>query len=183
MRTFRITVAGLAALIWSGTLAASGPTGAYAVLDRVVFEPNAQSPERVQLWGAFAFVDGGIQGGQGFTSPKRGFMYFTMPASATASQAQTIRKEWADLRSVAGSGQAVAFGNWGYIGRFDDQAMFYVTVRVSPTLARGVEIHVHPESTKTPEPVPYITDTGIVRLPATGSHAEVVRRLRDSLKR
>jgi hypothetical protein len=43
----------------------------FAVVEKVIFEPNEQAPERIQLWGAFAFVSGGIQGN--FTAaPQRG---------------------------------------------------------------------------------------------------------------
>jgi hypothetical protein len=31
----------------------------------------------------------------------------------------TELKEWSDLKAVAGTGQAVAFGRWGYIGAFE----------------------------------------------------------------
>jgi len=40
-------------------LIASGPVGFYAVIEKVVFEPDEKAPERMQLWGAFAVVDGG----------------------------------------------------------------------------------------------------------------------------
>ncbi|HWN99480.1 MAG TPA: hypothetical protein VNS63_09445, partial [Blastocatellia bacterium] len=31
-------------------------TGVYARVDKVVFEPNAGAPERIQIWGAFALA-------------------------------------------------------------------------------------------------------------------------------
>jgi len=33
---------------------ASDPVGVYAIVDKVVFEPNETNPERIQVWGAFA---------------------------------------------------------------------------------------------------------------------------------
>src|SRR5262245_32232762 len=36
------------------TGAYSDPTGIYARVDKVVLEPNATTPERIQIWGAFA---------------------------------------------------------------------------------------------------------------------------------
>ena len=32
---------------------ASDPVGIYAVVKKVVFEPNETAPERIQIWGAF----------------------------------------------------------------------------------------------------------------------------------
>lgn len=39
-------------------LAASDPAGVYAFVDKVVFEPDQKSPERVQVWGGFALATG-----------------------------------------------------------------------------------------------------------------------------
>ena len=47
-------------LFAAGDLIASGPVGIYAMVDKVVFEPNDTAPERIQIWGAFALVDGGV---------------------------------------------------------------------------------------------------------------------------
>ena len=46
------------ALVFAAPLKASGPLGIYGIVEKVVFEPNEQAPERIQLWGAFAYVDG-----------------------------------------------------------------------------------------------------------------------------
>jgi hypothetical protein len=35
---------------------ASDPTGIYAFVDRVVFEPSDTAPERIQVWGGFALA-------------------------------------------------------------------------------------------------------------------------------
>jgi hypothetical protein len=44
--------------------------------------------------------------GDEYTRPARGFLYFTLPAD----KQEVARKEWNDLKKVAGTGQAVAFG-------------------------------------------------------------------------
>jgi hypothetical protein len=35
---------------------ASDPTAVYAKVDRVVLEPNAESPQTIQVWGVFAMA-------------------------------------------------------------------------------------------------------------------------------
>jgi len=80
---------------------ASEVVGIYALVDRVVFEPNDQSPERIQIWGAFSTS-------RNPEAAKRGYLYFRPPFAADFHEAAL--KEWRDLKAVAGSGQAVAFG-------------------------------------------------------------------------
>jgi hypothetical protein len=41
----------------SAHLLASGQAGIYGIVERVVFEPDARSPDRVQIWGAFALIE------------------------------------------------------------------------------------------------------------------------------
>ena len=114
MKPWRTTLALVGILAATVPVAGSGPLGIYANVDKIVVEPSESAPERIQVWGAFAYVDQGS--GQGLTvSPaKRGYMYFRMDPS----QADAIKKEWADLKAVAGTGQAIGFGRWGYIGAF-----------------------------------------------------------------
>ena len=47
----------IAVLFAAPRLFASGPVGIYGIVERVVFEPSEQAPERIQVWGAFAIVD------------------------------------------------------------------------------------------------------------------------------
>jgi len=82
---------------------ASDPVGIYAYVDRVVLEPNDTAPERIQVWGGFALAHGR---GDQYTAAQRGYMYFKVkPAKETLCQ-----NEWADLKSVAGTGKLVGFG-------------------------------------------------------------------------
>src|SRR5436190_21660519 len=91
----RIAVAATLLILFSSAgIRASGQAGIYGVIERVVFEPNAQAPERVQIWGAFALIERmsstyvgpnmtNVQG-QVFTNyqfqrPTRGYLYFTLP--------------------------------------------------------------------------------------------------------
>lgn len=83
---------------------ASDPVGIYALVDKVVFEPNETNPERIQVWGAFATAEG-----QGYTykNAERGYMYYKVNSEKPAA----CRNEWSDLKSVAGTGEIVAFGS------------------------------------------------------------------------
>jgi hypothetical protein len=81
---------------------ASDPTGIYAVVDKVVLEPSAGPAERIQVWGVFALAQGR---GDNYAPPEHGCMYFKL-----AKKEEVCRKEWADLKKVAGTRQVIAFG-------------------------------------------------------------------------
>lgn len=81
----------------------SDPVGVYALIDRVVVEPDTVSPARIQLWGVFTLSTG--ESGDNYHPPQRGYLYYTLGANERASRA-----EWNDLRSVAGTGDPIGFG-------------------------------------------------------------------------
>lgn len=84
---------------------ASDPIGVYALIDKVVFEPNPTSPQRIQIWGVFALAK--EERGDYYQRAQRGYLYYTVdPAKVEVS-----RREWADLKAVAGTGQSIGFGN------------------------------------------------------------------------
>jgi hypothetical protein len=141
---------------------ASGPIGIYGIVERVVFEPNDRAPERVQIWGAFAHVE---EFSSAVSPPKRGYLYFRLPASGES--VETVRKEWADLKALAGSGQAVGFGSWGWS---------------SVARAELSDLRVRAVSEPVTSPTDYRTNAGIVKLSATGSHAAIVTKLKDALE-
>jgi hypothetical protein len=172
-------------------LGASGPLGIYGIVEKVVFEPNEQSPERIQVWGAFAYVDGGVGQSLATSAAKRGYLYFRLMPDA-GQTTQLIRNEWADLKSVAGTGQAVGFGRWGYIGGFGslqpDAASGmppYILERAidGRANARQTDMRVRPASETPARPALYQTDSGVVKLSETGSHAAVVKQLKAALGR
>jgi hypothetical protein len=86
----------------SSNAVASDPVGIYAFVDKVVLEPSEGAPERIQIWGGFALAEGY---GYTYAPAKRGYMYF----SIKPGDEEVARKEWADLKSVAGTDQFVAF--------------------------------------------------------------------------
>jgi hypothetical protein len=79
-------------------------TGVYARVDKVVLEPNANAPERIQIWGAFALASKEDRNSYG--SAQRGYLYFT----CKPGKEEVCRKEWADLKAIAGTGQVIGFG-------------------------------------------------------------------------
>ena len=89
---------------------ASDPVGIYAVVDRVVLEPNAESPERIQVWGVFALAD---KTTRLYEPAARGYLYFALPEK----KADVAKKEWADLQKLAGDGDCIGMG-----GRYDAKA-------------------------------------------------------------
>jgi len=88
--------------IGAGRALASDPVGIYALVDKVVFEPNETNPERIQVWGAFAIADGY---GYTYKNAERGYLYYKV----NSDKPTACRNEWTDLKTVAGTGQIVAF--------------------------------------------------------------------------
>jgi hypothetical protein len=83
---------------------ASDWTGVYARIDRVIFEPNESAPERIQIWGAFALATKDSR--NDYDPAQRGYLYYSLKPG----KEEICRKEWADLKAVAGTGQIVGFG-------------------------------------------------------------------------
>jgi hypothetical protein len=94
-----IVLAVMAVNLW-----ASDPVGVYAIVEKVVFEPNEASPQRVQVWGAFAVAR--QNNPNDYEPAQRGYMYYTL----TPGKEELSKREWNDLKSVAGTGQPVAYG-------------------------------------------------------------------------
>jgi hypothetical protein len=174
-------------LLVAANLFGSGPVGIYAIVEKVVLEPNELAPERIQVWGAFAFFD---DPQQSVSAAKRGYLYFKLPAGATGSTLEAVRREW-DLKSVAGTGQAIAFGRWGYTGGFNglqSDARSSTTTNppyiLSPDAGRPTtDVRVRAETEALNPPATYSTNAGIVKLAAEGNHASIVKQFKDSLKR
>src|SRR6516162_10089380 len=105
MKTFVWVMSAVLFLAAAGTASASDPTGIYARIDKVVLEPSAEAPERIQVWGTFALAEG--RGGDSYSKPVRGYLYYSL----VKGKEDMCRKEWADLNKVAGKDQCVAFGS------------------------------------------------------------------------
>jgi len=116
MKSIVCAAIALAIVARPGVVSASGPDTIFALVDKVTLEPNAEKPERVRISGVFityqsTVTPSGVTGGR-YSDPQRGTLYF-----AYGVNWDLARKEWADLQSVAGTRQVVAFsssfvGNW-----------------------------------------------------------------------
>lgn len=100
----------LAATLGLGIAYASGPIGVYALVDKVAFEPGSANPERIRIWGVFSAAENTSDNSTVYSPPRRGYLYFQLPKGAE----ELARREWVDLKSVAGTRQVVGFGSsWG----------------------------------------------------------------------
>jgi hypothetical protein len=143
MKPTRFTAVILVALtgaIAGTVLQASDRTGIYARVDKVVMEPNEQAPQRIQVWGVFALAE--PKDPNDYRPPARGYLYYTLPSNAALAL-----REWADLKSVAGTNQIVAFGT-----RWSN----------SPTRVRVRKADERPES-----PDAYAMDIGLRKINRT----------------
>jgi len=107
MRTLRFAALPLLSLIaFAGAvvaLRASDRVAVYARVDKVVFAPEGSSPQTVQVFGVFSLAKANDP--NAYEPPAKGYLYFTLAGDETLA-----RREWADLKSVAGTRQVVAFG-------------------------------------------------------------------------
>jgi hypothetical protein len=90
-------------------LKAGGWIRLYSIVDKVVFKPDATSPERIQVWGTFVFkktmADTVVSTGK----PVRGYVYFNIPPDTNVG-IPILENNWQELQDVAGTSQAVEFG-------------------------------------------------------------------------
>jgi len=177
-------------LLATSTLLASGQVGIYAVVSKVVFEPNDKAPERIQIWGAFTLVDGGTGSGGKTLTPQRGYLYFVLPSPAENANLREIAlKELADFKAIAGTSQAVAFGRFGYIGAFADELISspagMVLMGGNPTNFNGshTENPIRRETATPVSPDPYPVNMGLIKLSSTGDLSAIVNQLQQALKR
>src|SRR6266498_1649295 len=103
MKPTSIIVSVCAVLMLSSmvVLAKRETIGIYAIVDKVAFEPDEKSPERIRIWGVFV-VPVPMSSGH-YKAPKRGFLYF----SIAPGMEQVVKQEWGDLKALAGTGQGI----------------------------------------------------------------------------
>jgi hypothetical protein len=103
-------VVAVGAMLTVAPVKASDPVGVYALVDKVVFEPNEATPKVVQVWGAFAVAvtpeHRPYPLEEGYGPAQKGFLSFTCPVGKMTQ----CQAEWADLKSVAGKAEVVGFG-------------------------------------------------------------------------
>ncbi|HXB68423.1 MAG TPA: hypothetical protein VNY05_09275 [Candidatus Acidoferrales bacterium] len=94
----------LAIALCLGVVNASGPIGVYALVDKVAFEPSADKPQRIRISGVFITAE---ERSDVYSAPQRGYLYFALPRGND----ELSPREWADLKSVAGTRQVVGLGS------------------------------------------------------------------------
>lgn len=87
----------------------SDPVGIYALVDRVVLEPDAANPKTIQIWGVFALTNG--QPGNDYRPAQRGYLYYSLESTLNLQTTRSARAEAADLKAIAGTGQPIGFGS------------------------------------------------------------------------
>ena len=152
---FAVVTVVAAAAILVAARPASDWVGVYGVIDRVVMEPDTLNPKTIQVWGVFAVAQGVVIDANGRATPdlnayfpaRRGYLYYA--SEGTDSRGRPVLAEWADLRTVAGTGVPVGFGS-----RFP---------------ARTPPIRVRRPSEKPANPDFYTVGLGVTRLsPSAG---------------
>jgi hypothetical protein len=134
-------------LVLGGSAQASDPTGIYARIDKVVLEPNDEKPERIQIWGTLALAKV-RSGGDEYDKPVKGYLYYAL----VPGKEDQCRKEWADLKKVAGKDQCVAFGSrYAKLG----------TVRKADQKPRDAD--------------PYVLARGVVKVDAANPQAQALK--------
>lgn len=142
-----------ASVLLTVALQASDMVGVYAVVEKVVLEPADTAPERIQIWGAFALAD--EKSGSTYGPAQRGYMYYTCPQGKES----ICRKEWADLKSVAGTATGVGFGKrWDAAGK------------------------VRKADEKASSPEPYPIQMGVVRVEKASDRGAETLKVIDRLK-
>ena len=130
---------------------ASDRIAVYARVDRVVLSPDASAPKTIQVFGVFSLAIPANP--NDYQPPSRGYLYFTL-----AGDESLARREWADLKAIAGTGQIVAFGN-----RYE----------LKPRLRSSKEPPASPD--------PYATGTGLTKVSSDTAYLPV-RALADFRK-
>jgi hypothetical protein len=95
----------LLAFAWQTPVRASDPIGSYALIDKVVLEPNSDAPLRIQVWGAFTFAK--VGDGDTYLAPSRGYLYYC----TVKGKEDVCRKEWKDMKKIAGTGEVIGLGS------------------------------------------------------------------------
>jgi hypothetical protein len=150
----KLTTAMVLGALSIGTVQASGPVGVYALIDRVVLEPSAENPERIQIYGVFSIRTGDDQGA--FQAPQRGYLYFTLPPGANRS---LILREWSDLKAAAGTRTVIAFGGTSFADYIADPkgGPLHTPPPYHPP-------HLRKAGDKPANPDPYETGAGLTKM-------------------
>jgi hypothetical protein len=159
---------GIAVLANQVSFAKDNIVGIYGIVDRVVLEPAGSAPERVQIWGVFV-VPMPMSSGD-YKPPQRGVLYFSIPG-----REESARKEWAELKTFAGTGQILGFTQYWVPNPKDPQGNPH----------KSLEVYVHqPQKLGSPEVYPL--GVGILKIndgQGPDFEKQIVAQLRDNAVR
>jgi hypothetical protein len=126
MRTTKVLLLSWVMVVLAAQIsfAKNGNIGIYGVVDKVVFEPNEHSPERIQIWGLFV-VPVEMSSGE-YRAPQQGVLYFKLPPGRESA----ARKEWAEIKKIAGTGRPIGFAQYWVLDRNDPQAKLHTSLEV-----------------------------------------------------
>lgn len=130
-------------------IAKNGSIGIYAILDHVTFEPDGPSPDLVRIDGIFV-IPVPMSSGAYMETPQRGYLYFRIPHGME----QAVRKDWAELKTLAGTGQVVGFAGYWVPNPNDRYGNPH----------HSLEVHVHKDGeSSSPDVYPLPNRKGIVK--------------------
>jgi len=157
-------------------IAKNANIGIYAIVDQVTFEPNERSPEFIRISGVFV-VPIQLSSG-GYHYPKKGYLYFRIRPERN----EAIRKDWAQLRGFAGTGEVVAFGEYWVPNPNDPQG--------NPHHSLEVNIRTSGEATSPDDYPLYLGRGGVLRASEIASDADhepacnkIIAQLREASHR
>lgn len=145
---FLAAAAFLLLLAPSATFAKGSGIGIYAVIDQVTFDQDGPSPNSVRISGVFMVPVPMFSGS--FRSPERGYLYFRAAPGAE----QAARKDWKQLKALAGTGEVVGFAFYWVPNPFDPGG--------NPHHSLEVTVHKDGEAA-TPEDYPLQFPDGVVK--------------------
>ena len=150
MQRIRLVALSLACLtvLAVAALNASDRVAVYARIDKVVFTPDAANPTTAQVFGVFSVAR--ATNPNDYEPAARGYLYFTL-----AGDEPQVRREWNDLKEVAGTGQIVAFGE---------------RMKLKPRVRLNTEAPTGPD--------PYVIGTGVYKINGRTDYAPI-RALAD----
>jgi hypothetical protein len=109
MRLSRFTSAAivlLLSLLPVSLLAKDVTIGIYGIVDQASFEPDDVAPHSIRISGVFV-VPVPISSGD-YRPPQRGYLRLQI----RPGEEQACRKDWNELKRIAGTGQVVGFGQY-----------------------------------------------------------------------
>jgi hypothetical protein len=119
-----LLVVAVTAMLGYTAFAKGGSIGIYAIVDKVVLEPDEANPERIRIWGTFIVPVRRSSGAH--QRPQRGYLYYSLPTG----REEVVKREWLELKSVAGTGRAVGFAAYWMLSSRTPGAHTSLEVRV-----------------------------------------------------